>query len=272
MRPANQQRLAGGLLARSHQRSVGLFHPPEIQQPGAVGRIPDGRGLQVLQSSAYESFNHSYSASKLRLLSPGAHRCMEPHLACAPPRPTNPEISVPALLKLALICDGLTAQLGRLAAWAVLLAAMISAGNAFVRYSLGISSNGWLEIQWYFFAATVMLGAPHVLKLNEHVRVDIVYGRLKGNGPVYVDLFGLVFFLLPVMAVLAYLSWPLFLGMYVSGEMSPNTGGLVRWPFLLLLPLGFGLMVLQGLAEIVKRICYLQGHFKMDLHYEKPLQ
>jgi len=179
---------------------------------------------------------------------------------------------VSALLKLALACDWLNSQLGKLAAWAVLLAALVSAGNAFVRYGLDISSNGWLEIQWYFFAATVMLGSPHVLKLNEHVRVDIVYGKLKGNGPVYVDLFGLVFFLLPVMGILAYLSWPLFLSMYVSGETSANAGGLIRWPFMLLLPLGFALMFLQGLSEIIKRICYLQGAFTMDMHYEKPLQ
>ena len=176
------------------------------------------------------------------------------------------------LLKLALACDWLNARLGKLAAWAVLFAALISAGNAFVRYGLDMSSNGWLEIQWYLFAATVMLGAPYVLKLNEHVRVDIVYGKLKGNGPVYVDLFGLVFFVLPVMAILAYLSWPLFVRMYLSGETSGNAGGLIRWPFLLLLPLGFGLMFLQALAEIVKRICYLQGNFEMDTHYEKPLQ
>lgn len=177
-----------------------------------------------------------------------------------------------ALLKLALAYDWLTTQLGKLAAWTVLFAALISAGNAFIRYGLDMSSNGWLEIQWYLFAATVMLGAPVVLKLNEHVRVDIFYGRLKVNGPVYVDLFGLVCFLLPVMSVLAYLSWPLFTRMYMSGEVSANAGGLIRWPFVLLLPLGFGLMFVQGLSEIVKRICYLQGIFKMDTHYEKPVQ
>ena len=121
-----------------------------------------------------------------------------------------------ALLKIALAFDWLSVRLGKIAAWTVLLAALISAGNAMIRWGLNISSNGWLEIQWYLFAGTVMLGAPVVLKLNEHVRVDIIYGRLKGNGPVYVDLFGLLFFLLPVMAVLAYLSWPLFLGMYLS--------------------------------------------------------
>jgi TRAP-type mannitol/chloroaromatic compound transport system permease small subunit len=179
---------------------------------------------------------------------------------------------VSGLLKLALAVDWISDRLGRLASLAVLLTALISAGNAFIRYGLDISSNGWLEIQWYLFAGIVMLGAPIVLKLNEHVRVDLVYGKLKGNGPVYVDLFGLIFFLLPVMSLMAYLSWPLLVRMYVTGEMSSNAGGLIRWPAMLMLPLGFGLIVLQGLSEIVKRIAYLQGKFEMDTHYEKPVQ
>ena len=177
-----------------------------------------------------------------------------------------------ALLKLALAFDWLSERLGKLAAWAVLFAALISAGNAMIRYGFDISSNGWLEIQWYLFAATVMLGAPVVLKLNEHVRVDIMYGRLKGNGPVYVDIFGLIFFLLPVMGLMAVLSWPLFISMLKSGEVSGNAGGLIRWPAMMLLPLGFGLMFVQGLSEIIKRIAYLQGKFEMDTHYEKPVQ
>ncbi|XAH22314.1 TRAP transporter small permease subunit [Xylophilus sp. GW821-FHT01B05] len=176
------------------------------------------------------------------------------------------------LLKFALAVDWTTRKLGKIAAWAVLAAALISAGNAFVRYGLDISSNGWLEIQWYLFAATVMLGAPVVLQLNEHVRVDILYGRLKGNGKVYVDLFGLLLFLLPVMALLAWLSWPLFVRMLETGERSSNAGGLIRWPAMLLLPLGFGLMVLQGVAEIIKRVAYLTGRYEMDTHYEKPVQ
>jgi TRAP-type mannitol/chloroaromatic compound transport system permease small subunit len=179
---------------------------------------------------------------------------------------------VPALLKFALAVDWISKRLGWAAAVAVLAAALISAGNAFIRYSFDISSNAWLEIQWYLFAGIVMLGAPVVLALNEHVRVDLLYGRLKGNGPVYVDLFGLVVFLLPVMALLAWLSWPLLVKMYVSGEMSNNAGGLIRWPAMLMLPLGFGLMVLQGLAEIIKRVCYLKGLYQMDTHYEKPVQ
>jgi TRAP-type mannitol/chloroaromatic compound transport system permease small subunit len=179
---------------------------------------------------------------------------------------------LPTLLRFARAVDWTTRQLGKLAAWAVLLAALISAGNAFVRYGLDLSSNAWLEIQWYLFAATVMLGAPIVLKLNEHVRVDILYGKLKGNGPVYVDLFGLLFFLLPVMAVIAWLSWPLFVNMFVTKEMSSNSGGLIRWPAMMLLPLGFALMFLQGVSEVIKRVGYLMGLIEMDTHYEKPVQ
>jgi TRAP-type mannitol/chloroaromatic compound transport system permease small subunit len=177
-----------------------------------------------------------------------------------------------ALLKFSHLIDWISDKFGKIAAVAVLAAALISAGNAFVRYGLDISSNGWLEIQWYMFAATVMLGAPIVLKLNEHVRVDIFYGKLRNHAPVFVDLFGLVVFLLPVMALLTYLSWPLFVKMYFSGEMSQNAGGLIRWPAMLLLPLGFGWMFLQGLSEIIKRVAYLMGLIEMDMHYEKPVQ
>ncbi|WP_395685642.1 TRAP transporter small permease subunit [Caenimonas koreensis] len=177
-----------------------------------------------------------------------------------------------ALLKLSLGIDWINERIGWLASVAVLLTALISAGNAFVRYIFDISSNGWLEIQWYLFAGIVMLGASVVLKLNEHVRVDLIYGKLKGNAPVYVDLFGLIFFLLPVMMLMVYLSWPLLVKMYVMNEMSNNAGGLVRWPAMLMLPLGFGLMCLQGFSEIVKRICYLMGIHQMDTHYEKPVQ
>ncbi len=176
------------------------------------------------------------------------------------------------LLKVALLIDAISKQLGNLATFAVLLVACICAGNAFIRYGFDISSNGWLETQWYLFAAMVMLGAPMVLKLNEHVRVDLLYGKLKGNGPVYVDLFGLVVFLLPVMGMLAWLSFPLFVKMLVTGEMSSNAGGLIRWPAMLLLPLGFGWIFLQGVSEIIKRVSYLQGKLEMDTHYEKPVQ
>ena len=177
-----------------------------------------------------------------------------------------------ALLKFALAIDWLSARIAKLASWGVLIAAVISAGNAFVRYGFDMSSNAWLEVQWYLFAAVVMLGAPYVLEKNEHVRVDLIYGKLPGNGPVYIDLFGLLFFLLPVIGLLTWLSWPYFYKVYVSGEMSNNAGGLIRWPAVLMLPLGFGLLWLQGWAEVIKRVAYLQGKFAMDTHYEKPVQ
>jgi TRAP-type mannitol/chloroaromatic compound transport system permease small subunit len=179
---------------------------------------------------------------------------------------------MPKLLSLAFGIDKISEQFGKLAAFAVLAAAMISAGNAFIRYGFDLSSNGWLEIQWYLFAATVMLGAPLVLKLNEHVRVDIIYGKLNGKLPVYIDLIGLTLFLLPVMLLLTWLSFPLFLKMYQSGEMSNNAGGLIRWPAMMLLPLGFLWVSCQGLSEIIKRVAYLQGKYEMDTHYEKPVQ
>ncbi len=168
--------------------------------------------------------------------------------------------------------DWVSTRLSKIAGWAVLAAALISAGNALVRYGLDLSSNAWLEIQWYLFGTTVMLGAPVVLKLNEHVRVDIIYGKLRGRGPVLVDLFGLIFFLLPVMGLLTWLTWPFFWNMYVTKEMSGNIGGLIRWPAALLLPVGFGAVFLQGLAEIVKRVAYLTGHLQISTHYEKPVQ
>ena len=170
-----------------------------------------------------------------------------------------------------------------LAAGAVLAACLISAGNAVVRYTLDVSSNAWLEIQWYLFALTVMLGAPHVLRRNEHVRVDIFYARLPPRWAMAADIAGLLLFLLPVMILLAALSWPLFTRALASGEVSSNAGGLVRWPALLLLPLGFALVALQGVAEIIKRGLRLtapagDGPAATDdsellpASYEKPLQ
>ena len=186
------------------------------------------------------------------------------------PFPENPTLS--ALLRVATLMDWVCEKLGKIAGVAVLAASLISAGNALVRYGFDFSNNAWLEIQWYLFAATVMLGAPVVLRFNEHVRVDIIYGKLKGNGPVYVDLFGLLFFLLPVMGLLTWLTWPFFWNMFQTNEISGNIGGLVRWPAALLMPVGFGTMFLQGIAELVKRVAYLRGDIEMSTHYEKPLQ
>ena len=177
-----------------------------------------------------------------------------------------------ALLSLTRVIDWITDKFGAFAKWAVILSCFISFANAVVRYAFSYSSNAWLEIQWYLFAACVMLGAAQVLRVNEHVRVDVIYSKFSSRGQVWIDLFGLVCFLLPVMALMLYYSAPLFLRMFLSQEMSSNAGGLIRWPAMLMLPLGFTLMLLQGLSEIIKRVGWLMHIYDMDLHYERPLQ
>lgn len=168
--------------------------------------------------------------------------------------------------------DNITNLFASFAKWALVLSCLISAMNAFVRYVFDYSSNSWLEIQWYLFAAAVMLGAAQVLRVNEHVRVDIIYGKLSSKARIYIDLLGLLLFLLPAMIYFAYLAWPLFLGMFYSGEMSSNAGGLIRWPAMLMLPAGFFLVTMQGLSEIIKRLAWLAHVYEMDFHYERPLQ
>ena len=176
------------------------------------------------------------------------------------------------LLSLAHFIDWINDKFGEIAKWAVMLSCVISCGNAVTRYLFNIGSNAWLEIQWYLFAACVMLGASQVLRVNEHVRVDVFYGPMASHRKVYIDLFGLIFFLLPTMSLMAYLSIPLFWKMFITNEMSGNAGGLIRWPAMLMLPLGFALVMLQGISEIIKRIGWLTHSYDMDTHYERPLQ
>ena len=177
-----------------------------------------------------------------------------------------------SLLKLAHAIDRLNEKIGRIAVWAVFVSCMVSAGNATIRYLFDTSSNAWLELQWYLFAVTVMLGCAYVLKVNEHVRVDVIYGRLSGTRKAAVDLFGMIFFLMPAALLILWMSWPWFLDSYVHNEMSSNAGGIVRWPVKLTVPLGFALLSLQGLSEIIKRVAFLKGDYAMDTHYERPLQ
>ena len=176
------------------------------------------------------------------------------------------------LLRLARLIDSINDRFAEVAKWAVLASVVISAGNAMVRYLANYSSNSWLEIQWYLFGACVMLGASQVLRRNEHVRVDVFYGHYPGRMQALVDLFGLVFFLMPVMVLMIYFSWPLFLQMFITGEMSGNSGGLIRWPAMLLLPLGFTLVLLQGFSEAIKRVAWLAHKYEGEFHYERPLQ
>jgi len=174
---------------------------------------------------------------------------------------------VNALLAFARLIDALTERIGRIALWIVLAATLISAGNALARYTLGASSNAWLEIQWYLFGALFLLAAGYTLKHDAHVRIDVFYGRLGPRGRAWIDLFGGVLFLLPMALLLVWLSWPMVYEAWTTHELSPDAGGLVRWPVKLLLPAGFALLALQGLAEIIKRAGVLTGHLTM---HESP--
>ena len=176
------------------------------------------------------------------------------------------------LIKISTLIDWVNDRFGRLANWMVLLACLISAGNAMSRYAFDLSSNAWLEIQWYLFAAIVMLGASYTLKMNEHVRVDILYTFLSERGKEWLDLIGTAVFLVPSMLVIAWYSWPFFMQSWNVQEISGNAGGLIRWPVKLLVPVGFTLVALQGISEIIKRAAALHGDIRYTSRYERPVQ
>lgn len=177
-----------------------------------------------------------------------------------------------ALLKLSRLIDALNERIGHIASWLVLAACAISAGNALMRYGFSLSSNAWLEIQWYLFAGIVMLGAANTLRVNGHVRVDVFYSRYGERTRLWLDLLGGVLFLLPMAIIIGWMSWPLFINSYQVGEVSGNAGGLLRWPVKILIPLGFLLLTLQGLSEIIKRAAALAGRIRLDAGYERPQQ
>ena len=177
-----------------------------------------------------------------------------------------------AFLRLSAGIDALNRWFGYAASVCVLVACLVSSGNAGLRYLFSLGSNAWLEMQWYLFAYLVMLGAAHVLKVNEHVRVDLAYGLLSVRGKIWVDFMGLLVFMMPATTYLLILSWPPALDAWTTGEISPNAGGLVRWPARFALPFGFALLALQGVSEIVKRVAMLTGRITAETHYERPLQ
>ena len=176
------------------------------------------------------------------------------------------------LLGLSRGIDWISTQLGVIANWLVLLACLVSAGNATLRYLFHVGSSGWLEIQWYMFGGMVLLGAPYTLLLNEHVRVDLLYSLASPRVRLWIDVFGILFFLLPICVILVYFTWPWFLGSWSINEISPNAGGLIRWPVKLLLPVGFFWMAVQGISELIKRVATLLGVLAAEFVYEKPLQ
>ena len=177
-----------------------------------------------------------------------------------------------SLLAISRGIDWFNTQFAVVANWLVLLAALISAGNAGSRYLFSESSNGWLEIQWYMFAGMVLLGGPYTLKMNEHVRVDLFYGLASERTRIWIDIVGGLLFLLPICVILTYFTWPWFVESWTINEASSNAGGLVRWPVKLLLPVGFFLLAMQGVSEIIKRVAALEHVIDAEFKYEKPLQ
>ena len=163
------------------------------------------------------------------------------------------------LVRLAHGIDAVTDRIGRAASWLILATVLISTGNALARYAFHVSSNAWLEIQWYLYAAVFLLCAGYALKHNQHVRIDVITGRLSPRARAWIEIFGTLFFLLPMALLILALSWPVFVDSWRSGEVSASAHGLVLWPARLLVPAGFALLVLQGLAELIKRVAFLRG-------------
>ena len=163
------------------------------------------------------------------------------------------------LLRISGLIDGLNEHVGRLSYWLILVMVLVSAGNASVRYIFDRSSNAWLEIQWYLFSAVFLLGAGYTLLHNQHVRIDVISGRLSKRARAWIDVFGTLFFLLPMAIAIMWMSWPVFVQAWELHEESSNAGGLIVWPARLLVPAGFLMLVLQGFSELIKRIAFLLG-------------
>jgi TRAP-type mannitol/chloroaromatic compound transport system permease small subunit len=164
-----------------------------------------------------------------------------------------------ALLKLSAGVDAFSSLIGKLIRWLVLASVLISAGNAIIRKVFNIRSNAFLEIQWYLFAGVFLLGSGFAFMRNVHVRIDFISSKLSKRTNTIIDILGIVVFIIPLCLIMVWLSWPLFSTALATGEMSQNAGGLIRWPAYLLMPLGFGLLFVQALSELIKRIAFLKG-------------
>jgi TRAP-type mannitol/chloroaromatic compound transport system permease small subunit len=178
------------------------------------------------------------------------------------------------LLWASRLIDALNERVGHLVYWLILAAALVSAGNATVRYLFDMSSNGWLELQWYLYAAVFLLAAGYTLRHNEHVRIDVVIGHVSPRVRAWIDLLGGLFFLLPMAIVILVLSWPVFIESLSRHEYSADAGGLLRWPVKLLIPVGFLLLALQGVSEIIKRAGFLLGRSPdpLEEHHEPVVE
>ncbi len=185
---------------------------------------------------------------------------------------TAPASRPSGLLAVSRGIDRASRAFGLVAEWLVLAACLISAGNATIRYLFSYSSNAYLEIQWYLFGALVFLGASYTLRENGHVRVDLVYSWVSERTRLRIDAIGFAVFLIPACLYMTYLCTPFFVRSFQIGEMSNNAGGLILWPIKLVLPVGFALLALQGVSELIKRIAALNGDVTLDTRYEQPLQ
>jgi TRAP-type mannitol/chloroaromatic compound transport system permease small subunit len=163
------------------------------------------------------------------------------------------------LLAISRAIDALNERVGRTVLWLILVMALVSTANAVYRYVFNNSSNAWLELQWYMFAAVFLLCSGYTLLHDEHIRIDVINSHLSRRTQIWIDIFGTICFLLPMTIFITWLSWPIFVNAWVSGETSSNAGGLIRWPARLLIPVGFFLLSLQGISELIKRIAYLRG-------------
>jgi TRAP-type mannitol/chloroaromatic compound transport system permease small subunit len=171
----------------------------------------------------------------------------------------SPEACVKALLALSRVIDTINENVGKAVYWLVLAAVLISTANAVVRKAFDMSSNAYLEVQWYLFSAIFLLCAGYTLLKNEHIRIDVVAGRFSKRTQTWIDVLGTLFFLFPMVALILYESWPWFVRAWNSGEVSPSAGGLILWPAKILVPIGFVLLALQGVSELFKRIAFLAG-------------
>ena len=163
------------------------------------------------------------------------------------------------LLRLSALIDALNEQVGRLSYWLILVAVLVSSGNATMRYAFNMSSNAWLEIQWYLFSAVFLFCAGYALLHDQHVRIDVISGRLSKRARAWIDILGTLFFLLPMAIAIMWMSWPVFVQAWELQEMSGSAGGLIVWPARLMLPIGFFLLILQGISELIKRVAFLLG-------------
>ncbi|MGM9426734.1 TRAP transporter small permease subunit [Hydrogenophaga sp. MI9] len=177
---------------------------------------------------------------------------------------------MPLLLKISRLIDAFSNLVGKLSMWMILATTLISAGNAIVRKAFDMSSNAFLEIQWYLFAAVFMLGSGYAFLKNAHVRIDFISSKFSARGRNWVDVFGIIVFLFPLCYMLATLGWPLFVNALKTGEMSSNAGGLIRWPVYFLIPAGFTILALQGLSELIKRLAFLTGNGPDPLAHDGP--